>query len=704
VNIYQITLIVVAFTNLFIGLFVFTRGVNQQINRRFFVFTFFMSLWMTSLFILSLVPYEKKSLATDLLLLLHTGLVFMHSTYFHFVVTLVGDKGEKNRILVYIGYATSLFLLLMSILGFLDQRVEFTTIGYFPRIGPAGFLFIPILLSFLSYSNYLLYRAYRATPSPFEKNSYRYLFLGIIVIFISALTNIAAVLGFRVYPVAHIGILFFNLMTALAIIRYRLMDINIILRTGMAYSALTALVTAIWLSCIFFFEKVFNFETTLSQILTMAIFIFIFNILREKVQFIVDKLFYRQKQELSSLQKKVTEEIAANYDPDLLVPHLMNQIKDNLHCKFISCMLREKDIFPVKYIVGNGEENVSISADNPLIQWLSMRKREIFYRETDDNPQFDGPRKEIKNGFEKTGARLIVPLIHRDGMIGILNLGEKKGNESYTYDEIGFLNTMSKELSLSLENSKLHVDLKIRAKELEKANQDKSDFLNIVSHELRTPLTFIIAQLELFKRETFGKITKSQKESIKRIEEKGYKLNSIITDILNLAAIESGKTYDIKREKVYLKKVIDEATKSFGLMIYHKGLNLKLCLPERLSSVISDSEKINDILFRLLDNALKFTSSGGEITIEAKEAREAIEISVSDTGVGIAKDEQERIFERFYQADHSITRKYSGIGLGLGVASELTKALGCRLELSSKQGKGSRFTLIIPKINKEKKE
>ncbi len=694
---YQVSLALVAFINLFLGIFVLSRDVKARTNRLFCLFGSFMSFWMTALFFLSLVPQENKALARTCLLFLHLILVFLYSLYFHFVLAITKDQSPANKRFSYSAYLLSLIFFILGRMGLFDSDLVYSPLGYCPVLGPANHFFHLVFFFFFSYGNYLLYQAYRATPSPFEKNSYKYLFLGMVVTLLFALTNIARVIGFKVYPMAYVGILCFNLMTALAIVRYRLMDINLIIRPGLAYAILTAMVTAIWLSCIFLFEKTLHIPGSLARVMIIFIFIFIFNILRERIQFIVDKLFYRQRQELFSLQKKVSEEIATNYDPDLLVPYLMHQIKEALHCEFASCMLREKDIYLVKYIMGNGEENVSVSADSPLIQWLSMKKREIFYREIDDDPNFDGPRKEIKEDFEKTNTRLIVPLIHRDEIIGILSLGEKKGNGSYTYDEIGLLNTMAKELSLSLENSRLHIHLKERSKELERANAAKSDFLNVVSHELKTPLTFIIAQLGILKKETLGRLTKSQKEGIKKIEEKGFKLNSVITDILNLAAIENKKFYELKTEKVYLRKLIDEVAKAFGLLIYHKGLSIELDLPDRFPSVFSDSGKISDILYRLLDNAVKFTPSGGEITIGARETKAEIEIFVSDTGIGIAKENEGRIFERFYQQDGSITRKYSGMGLGLAITSELVKALGGKIWVSSKQGEGSTFTFTIPK-------
>ncbi|MDI6751368.1 MAG: ATP-binding protein [bacterium] len=696
--VYGLVLLLIALLNLFLGLFVLSRGSDKEVNRTFCYWTISCSLWNFMDFGLYFAKDPHFALVWAKILVI--GVIFLPSTFFHFVVSFLREPGNKRRKILSAGYITSAIFSILSLSGFFVASVTPLKKGYFPIFTKT--LLPPLFLIFfygLTLAGvFLLIRRFIKAASPMEKNQLKYLLAGLLIAIVGGLSNFLLALGKeRIFPIGNVAEIAFVAATTYTIIRYHLMDINLILRPGIAYTMLTASVTAIWLACIFLFENVFHFQTTLSRIMTITIFIFIFNILRERIQLIVDRLFYRQSQQLFSLSKKMTEEIATNYDPDLLIPYLLHQIEDSLRPEFISCMLLEKDTYFLKYLLGNGEEKVFIQADAPLIQWLSNVRRSIFYEELDEDPNFYGPKQEIKSDLNKIKARLIVPLIHRDELMGILSLGDKKGDGSYTYDEVSFLDTIAKELALSLENSRLHTYLKTRAKELEKANAAKSEFLNIVSHELKTPLTFIIAQLGILKKETLGRLTKSQKEGIKKIEEKGFKLSSIITDILNLSAIENKKFYELKVEKIYLKRLIDEVTRAFGLLIYHKGLSIELDLPDRLSSVSSDYEKISDIFYRLLDNAVKFTPSGGEITIEARETKVEIELSVSDTGIGIAKAEQEKIFERFYQADGSITRKYSGMGLGLAITSELVKALGGRIWVSSIPGKGSKFTFTIPK-------
>jgi len=703
---YGLTLLVIALLNLFLGIFVLSRDSSKVANRTFCYWVICASIWNLMDFGLCFAKEPHFALVWARVLLI--GVIFIPSTFFHFVVSFLNESKTRIKRLIPIGYIISFIFGLLSLSGLLIKDVIPLKKGYFPVFcdPPMPLLFLLFFYGLTIMGAFLLIKRFRRATSYLEKNQLKYLLMGLSISIAGGISNFLLASGKQmVFPIGNIAELSFVCMTALAIVRYRLMDINVLIRPGLAYTMLTALVTAIWFSSIFLFENTLHLQATLARVITIVIFVFIFNLLRERVQLIVDRLFYRQTQELFSLSKKITHEIATNYDPDMLIPYLMNQIKETLHPEFISCMLPVNNSYILKYLVGQGEENVFISADAPLIQWLSKKRQVIFYEELDKDPDFSGSKTEIQSDFKKTNAMLVTPLIHRDELMGLLNLGEKKGDGGYTYDEISFLDTIAKELALSLENSKLHTSLKARAKELEKANVAKSDFLNIVSHELKTPLTFIIAQLGLLKRETLGRLTKSQKEGIKKIEEKGFKLNSIITDILNLAAIESGKVYEVKAEKVYLKKVIDEVVRSFGLLVYHKGLNIELDLPQRLSTVISDSQKISDIFYRLLDNAVKFTPSGGDVTIGAKETEKEIELSVSDTGIGIAREEQEKIFERFYQADYTSTRKYSGTGLGLAIVSELVKALGGRIWVSSKSGVGSTFTFTISKnkeIDKEK--
>ncbi|MDI6791703.1 MAG: ATP-binding protein [bacterium] len=699
-NLYQISLALVVLFNFFLAIFVLSRNVKARVNRAFCLYSSFLTAWGTGMLALSLVPEGQKEIALWCVPILHLGLVFLPSSFFHFVLAITKDENKFNRRVCRLAYLFSVFFLISDRLGLfvLTSDVTFVFGSYRIVRGPSAPFFNLFFLFLGPYGTYLLYRASQAVTSPLEKNRYKYLFSGMVVSLFFAMTNIVRVMGVKVSPLGHIGILFLNFMTALAIVRYRLMDINIIIRPGLVYTTLTAFVTTLWLSGGFFFETLLDFQTLFARIMTIIIIVFLFNIIRERIQLMVDKIFYREKYELFHLQEKVTSEIAAGYDPDILVPSVLKEIEAALHPRFISAMLLSSDrrCYFARYLIGEGEKQAILPADDPLVKWLVREKREIFSEEPEENPEFNGFRKGVKEGFEKIMAKLVVPLIYGYELTGIFNLGKKKGEGYYTYNEIAFLNTIAKELALTLENTRLYADLKERTAELEKANAAKSDFLNVVSHELKTPLTVILSQVGLFKQEVFGKISEKQTESLKKIEDKGFKLRSLVADILNMSRLESGKVYDLKIKEVRIERIFEEIVESFKLLADNRGIKIEIDLSSEIPPILSDPGKIKNILSKLLDNAVKFTPSGGIIIIGAKEADKDVEFFVSDTGIGIREEDQKRIFERFFQVDASSTRKYGGTGLGLTVASELVKAMGGKIWVESRLREGSKFIFTIP--------
>ncbi|MBU0566499.1 GAF domain-containing sensor histidine kinase, partial [bacterium] len=544
------------------------------------------------------------------------------------------------------------------------------------------------------------YRAYKTSISPLEKNQYKYFFFGMIVALLLSLTNFMRVMGIRIHPLDHIGILFFNTMIAIAILKYRLMDISIIIRPGIIYTSLTLLITAIWLSVITFFENIFHFEALPSRILALVVIIFVFNLLRERVQLVVDRIFFRERQNLFELQERVSKKIASTLDPDQITPFAMKAIQQSVHPEFICLRLlsSDKKHYGVKSFLGEGEEKyLSLSVDNPLIGWFKSRKREIFKEEPEDNPYFGKAKEEIKETIEKIKARLVVPLMVGDDLLGVLSLGEKKGeNKVYSFAEIGFLNTTSRELAIALKNTQLYADLKKRTEELERANEAKSEFLQIVSHELNTPLTIILGEINILKMELKKGILSKYKERLSKMEDKGIRLSHLIRDMLDMSSVERGVQLKIEKEVVNVEEIIEDVLTNFQSTAFHKEIRIGKDIQRGLS-LVSDPKKIKDILSRLIDNALKYTPAKGSVLVGTRDAKESIEFFVQDTGMGIKKEDQEKIFERFFQADATITRKYSGTGMGLAVVKDLAAALEGEIRVESELNKGSRFIFTVKK-------
>ena len=248
-----------------------------------------------------------------------------------------------------------------------------------------------------------------------------------------------------------------------------------------------------------------------------------------------------------------------------------------------------------------------------------------------------------------------------------------------------------------------------RAKEeAERASKAKSDFLASMSHELRTPLNAVMGFSQVLREEHFGPLTAKQKEYVNDIYESGQHLLTLINDILDLSKIEAGKM-----EPYWSRINVENLLANSVVLIREKcashGIHLEVDLAEQLRglTITADELRLKQILYNLLSNASKFTPDGGTIRLHAhllEEAEPALEVSVSDSGIGIAAEHQEKVFEAFYQVRHGTVNKTPGTGLGLSLVAQLVAMHGGRVSVQSEgEGRGSRFTFTIP-INARKSE
>ncbi len=230
------------------------------------------------------------------------------------------------------------------------------------------------------------------------------------------------------------------------------------------------------------------------------------------------------------------------------------------------------------------------------------------------------------------------------------------------------------------------------------ANRVKSEFLANISHELRTPLNSIIGFADLLADAADDRVRRYGQN----ISTSAKNLLNMINDLLDLAKIEAGKT-DIRLDKVSVAATCETLTALLQPLADKKQLELKLELADDLPLITTDGGKLQQILYNLLSNAIKFTPIAGSVTLSARrellrpgQDAEEVAIAVADTGPGITDAEQKRIFEKFYQADGSLTKESTGTGLGLTIAKELSALLAGRLTLQSSPGAGATFTLILP--------
>jgi signal transduction histidine kinase/CheY-like chemotaxis protein len=268
-------------------------------------------------------------------------------------------------------------------------------------------------------------------------------------------------------------------------------------------------------------------------------------------------------------------------------------------------------------------------------------------------------------------------------------------------EELLFQNVEKEKRAAELEEKNREVeaakfDIEKKTRQLEVSSKYKSEFLANMSHELRTPLnSLLILSKDLSENKTRN-LTDEQVECSEIIYKSGYDLLILINEVLDLSKIEAGKM-DVNIETVPLKPFMEDLMRGFRYNAEQKGLKLETTLDIDLpESILSDAQRLKQILKNLVSNAIKFTDAGGVTVSLKRHSQSAIIISVADTGIGIQEGKQMAVFEAFQQADGTTSRKYGGTGLGLSISRELAKLLGAEINLISKLSAGSTFSVIVP--------
>jgi len=260
-------------------------------------------------------------------------------------------------------------------------------------------------------------------------------------------------------------------------------------------------------------------------------------------------------------------------------------------------------------------------------------------------------------------------------------------------------------LSLDQKNmaiSQAHAQLEARAEELQRASRYKSEFLANMSHELRTPLNSSLILSKLLSDNSSGNLTPEQVTFAQTIYSAGNDLLTLINDILDISKVEAGKL-ELTPDAVPFDELLSSMKMLFGAQAQQKKLvfDVKVA-PDTPPSFVSDRQRLEQILKNLLSNAIKFTDAGTVSLHVSADAAGQVRFQVQDSGIGIADDQQHKIFDAFHQADGTTSRRYGGTGLGLSISRDLAALLGGSIELASTPGQGSTFTLVLPAVMPER--
>jgi len=301
----------------------------------------------------------------------------------------------------------------------------------------------------------------------------------------------------------------------------------------------------------------------------------------------------------------------------------------------------------------------------------------------------------VRENLVRLGHRslLAVPLLRENHILGGLAVNRKRAG-AFDPQVIELLKTFATQSALAIQNARLFREIELKSRELETASRHKSEFLANMSHELRTPLNAIIGFSGVLAERMFGEVNEKQAEYLADIMESGRHLLSLINDILDLSKIEAGRM-ELEPSDFDLPTAIDNTLTLVRERALRRTITLGRTVDDRLGMIHGDERKVKQVLLNLLSNALKFTPEGGQISVRAEMRDGTAEISVTDTGVGIAPEDQEAVFEEFRQVG-SAAKKAEGTGLGLAISRKFIELHGGRISVTSQVGSGSTFTFWLP--------
>jgi signal transduction histidine kinase len=375
------------------------------------------------------------------------------------------------------------------------------------------------------------------------------------------------------------------------------------------------------------------------------------------------------------------------------------------HCGIVLMYDKENAMLVAEY-PPTGAIGRSIPVVGSVIFEALAKGDTLAIGDVENDPIDDTSRGNLRS----VGARsvLLAPLIARHRLLGSIGLDSIARARVFTAEEHETYMTIAAQLALAIQNAELY-------QEAIEANRIKSEFLANVSHELRTPLNSIIGYTEMMLQEAYGAINDAQRDRLMRVHTGGQQLHDLINNVLDLSKIEAGQM-TLSPDWMSISEPVQRAIANVTPQAQAKGLNLRVSVGDNIPQIYADSQRVRQILTNLLDNAVKFTHSGDvalhvwllnlrngqtetgwtpPANLDVADG-EWLAISISDTGIGIAPNDQEYIFDAFRQVDGSSTREYQGSGLGLAITRQFVALHSGHIWVESVVGRGSTFALLLP--------
>jgi len=410
------------------------------------------------------------------------------------------------------------------------------------------------------------------------------------------------------------------------------------------------------------------------------------------------------KEPKNSTKPSIYETIGTSLDLDECLKSLLDKTVELLSVEIASIMWLDKDgrhLF-IKYAKGLdssiiGRARIPLDEENTdaIAPWVVKNGKPLLIDDIAKDKRFKqrGAKKYYNNSL------LSVPLKTRDDIVGVLNVNNKINKAPFSEEDLTILIELTKRAAVVLHNSCLYETLKQANEQLKQAEQTRLDFTSKVWHDLNAPLANTKYLASVMKKGITGPVNKKQVEHLSLIEESVNRLLKLIENLLSLSKIESG-VLRLKKSSWDIAFLVNESMGGFLDTATQKAVTLKTALMPGLPNVCVDKDKVIQVLVNLLSNAVKFTEAMGKVIVSAQRHSDGsdklVEICISNTGTGISKEDQEKLFASFSRVEKGLLNAKKGTGLGLVIAKEIVQLHGGDIWVESESGKGTKFYFTLP--------
>jgi len=652
----------------------------------------------------------------------YKGVVFIPVLICHFSILFTK---YRQKYILFIGYLLSFIFFAISESTLFLSPVYLYSWGGHLKAERFHNVFIVFFIVYCALTLKILFKSLLNSKTTIKKAQNKYIILSFLFLSISGISFLPAY-GFNIIPLGNSAVVLFIATIAYAVIRYRLLGVNVIFSVIYFYSFLFSLIYLFFYLFLVIQHSIETGQITLqpisiSGVLLAMVFSFIFIPMFNYIKISRDQLFFKgrnPKAILKDLSIKLNSLIKLK-DVFCLINE---ELCDILEIKSISILIFKKRISTQSKITLNGQHS------NTIIKKLSFNyieldnnsllynlKNLIFRDELELSSQEKNDQKLVKE-LKKYKRQIAFPLTILNKNLGVVLLGSKK-KKAYVKDDLEFIEAIMPQLSSAINNSLLNqivenlnknlqkkVDaqtkkIRLQLEHLQKLLDMRREFLDIASHQLRTPISLIKGASSMLREDN---LTPEQKnEFLDAIFHKSIKLGEIVDEILRASEIDTNE-FILKLESMDTTEEIKNIFAEKTLEAKQRGLTIKLDLPEDLlPKMLSDKTYFKHILRNLINNAIQYTKKGGSIVVKVRhnKSKKQIVLEVSDTGIGIPKDEIEKLFDKFRRASNANNAHADGSGLGLFIINKIIKAYNGKASVRVKKTElnvGTTFEVCLP--------